>query len=117
MRRGEPVIASAEGMEPGGTTEVWLYSEPVRLGDAVTDSSGAFVVSAELPADIPTGDHRLVVSGSTPGGDDVAIAFAVEVLGDSAIARIASSPVVWILLVLMIVAALVLPNSLRRRRT
>ena len=116
VRRGEPVIASAEGLSPGETAEVWLYSDPVRLGDAVTDQTGAFVVAAELPEDTETGGHRLVVSGTTPDGDDVAIAFAVDVLGESALARIASSPVVWILLLLMTVAALVLPNSIRRRR-
>ena len=116
VRRGEPVVASAEGLAPGGTTEVWLYSDPVRLGDAVADANGAFVLSADLPADVESGDHHLVVSGTTPGRDEIAIVFAVEVLGDSALARIASSPVVWLLLLLMIVAALVLPNTLRRRR-
>jgi hypothetical protein len=117
VRPGEPVTASAEGLSPGSTTEVWLYSTPVRLGDAVTDARGAFVVVADLPRDTATGDHRLVVSGDTPGGDEVAIAFAVEVLGRSTLARVASSPLVWILLVLMVIAALVLPNSLRRRHT
>ena len=110
------MVASAEGLAPGGTTEVWLYSDPVRLGDAVADANGAFVLSADLPADVESGDHHLVVSGTTPGRDEIAIVFAVEVLGDSALARIASSPVVWLLLLLMIVAALVLPNTLRRRR-
>ena len=117
VRPGEPVTASAEGLSPGSTTEVWLYSTPVRLGDAVTDARGAFVVVADLPRDTATGDHRLVVSGDTPGGDEVAIAFAVEVLGRSTLARVASSPLVWILLVLMVIVALVLPNSLRRRHT
>jgi hypothetical protein len=114
VRRGEAILASARGMEPSTVADVWLYPSTVRLGDAVTDSAGDFVVQSEMPEDASTGDHRLVVAGTTETGDDIAIAFAVRVAGPSTLARIASSPLVWILIILMVLAALLLPSRVRR---
>lgn len=116
VRPGEPVVASAQGLAGGAVAEVWLYSEPVRIGETVTDVSGAFVVETELPNDVEEGDHRLVVSGETSTGDDIAIVFAVRKLGGSSLLRFAASPVVWILLAVVILMALLVPNRLRRIR-
>lgn len=114
VRQGEPILASARGLAPATVADVWLYSSPVRLGDAMTDASGGFVVQSDLPDDVVTGNHRLVVAGKTETGDDIAVAFAVRVTGASAFMRIASSPLIWILIVLMVLAALLLPSRIRR---
>jgi hypothetical protein len=116
VKQGEPVLASAQGLAPESKADVWVYSNPVQLGDAITDNSGAFVSQLRLPNDIGAGEHRLVVSGKMITGSDISIVFAMEVLGESALEKIASSPVTWFLLALMVLIALVLPNQLRRRR-
>ena len=116
VKQGEPVLASAQGLAPESKADVWVYSTPVQLGDAITDSSGAFVSQLRLPNDIGAGEHRLVVSGKMITGSDISIVFAMEILGESAFEKIASSPVTWFLLALMVLIALVLPNQLRRRR-
>jgi len=116
VKQGEPVLASAQGLAPESKADVWVYSNPVQLGDAITDNSGAFVSQLRLPNDIGAGEHRLVVSGKMITGSDISIVFAMEVLGESAFEKIASSPVTWFLLALMVLIALVLPNQLRRRR-
>ena len=116
VKQGEPVLASAQGLAPESKADVWVYSTPVQLGDAITDASGAFVSQLRLPNDIGAGEHRLVVSGKMITGSDISIVFAMEVLGESALEKIASSPVTWFLLALMVLIALVLPNQLRRRR-
>jgi hypothetical protein len=116
VKQGEPVLASAQGLAPESKADVWVYSNPVQLGDAITDNSGAFVSQLRLPNDIGAGEHRLVVSGKMITGSDISIVFAMEILGESAFEKIASSPVTWFLLALMVLIALVLPNQLRRRR-
>lgn len=114
VRSGEPVVATAQGLASDAVAEVWLYSDPMRIGDTVTDGSGAFVVEAELPDNVADGDHRLVVSGETTTGDDIAIVFAVRKIGGESLLRFASSPISWVLLALMILLALLVPNRVRR---
>jgi hypothetical protein len=80
----------------------------------VADAAGGLVAQPTVPDDAASGEHRIVVSAESPKGQQVVIAFPAKVLEDSVVTRIASSPITWVTLVLVVFLALFLPSRLRR---
>lgn len=62
---GAPLELSASGFDPGEDVEVWLHSDPIKLGilraDASGNASGTFVV----PDNVPAGSHTVKFIGMT----------------------------------------------------
>ncbi|WP_321780166.1 hypothetical protein [Schaalia cardiffensis] len=62
---GAPLELSASGFDPDEEVEVWLHSDPIRLGtiraDASGNASGTFVV----PDNVPAGSHTVKFIGTT----------------------------------------------------
>lgn len=49
--------------------KIFLFSDPVYVGDVLTNSAGAFNGSVQLPASVPAGRHTLQANGYTPTGE------------------------------------------------
>ena len=59
---GGRIVVLASGMTPGDSGEIVLFSEPDQLGVFEVDGRGVVQTEAIIPADIPVGDHTLVVA-------------------------------------------------------
>ena len=64
---GGALHLTGSGFLPGETVTAVLHSEPVTLGSARVDASGAFVLDVTIPADTPAGEHTVVVTGDRSG--------------------------------------------------
>lgn len=74
---GGTVTVRGTGFTPGlRGVRVELHSTPVLLGVVSTDATGAFTLTATVPASIPAGAHTVVVlvDGVTVGSSTVTIA-------------------------------------------
>jgi chondroitin AC lyase len=66
---GGRITVSGLAFEPGTIVTVELHSDPVELGTATVDGTGAFSLTATIPADTDPGAHEIVVLG---GGVELA---------------------------------------------
>lgn len=112
---------TGEGFAPGETVAIELRSEPVRLGEAVADDSGAFSIAVTIPSDTATGEHHVVLTGEDP---ESTISFAITVDPDTVIlpGGIATTgavvaPVLTLGLLLAAAGAALVILRLRRRRS
>ncbi len=55
------------GFQPGSVVDVWLFSDPLYLGQLLVDGSGDFSGSLPLPSIAP-GNHTLQVNGTSADG-------------------------------------------------
>ena len=117
LRVGEKITARAQGFAGETPIQLWLYSVPTKLGEGTTDQKGAYVTEQTLPEATEPGDHRLVLSAKNVDGNTVTVAFATRVIDKSLIIRVATSPFVWLLLIVLVILALILPSRLRTRRS
>jgi hypothetical protein len=61
---GFDYVVSGSGLAPGSIAEVWLYSEPTRLGQSVASAQGTVGINVVIPEDTPHGDHQLELNGT-----------------------------------------------------
>ena len=61
---GKSAYVTATGLLPGSTVSLYIYSSPQLLGSAVVDQSGTAKIAAVLPAELPSGNHRIVAVGT-----------------------------------------------------
>jgi len=79
FNRGSTFEVKGSGYLPKTTVEVWLNSDPVRIGTVTSDSLGRFTASVQIPQDFELGPHSLRVDGATKLGDQVTrIGISVE---------------------------------------
>ena len=112
LQRGDSVTVDIEGFDANSEIEVRLYSDPVLLGRSRVGGSGTLAASYEIPDAAETGDHKVVLKG-TGKGDDITLALSVAVGDESAGVNQAF---IVISIALAVLAALLLPVALRRRR-
>ncbi|WP_127794484.1 IPT/TIG domain-containing protein [Agromyces sp. LHK192] len=94
LRPGGTITVAGSGLAagtPGFAVE--LHSEPQSLGTVATDASGAFSLTATIPAGTPAGAHRVVVliGGVEVASADVTVASASATSGSNASSTSAGS--------------------------
>jgi methionine-rich copper-binding protein CopC len=106
---------SISGAEPGAELEVWLFSEPAKLGSVIVRDDGK--VSGMLPivAEVPAGDHRLVFKTRTATGDDATVSVGV-IVGEIG-GGVSIGSIIFGTLIAAVLAGLVIPATRRRRKT
>lgn len=62
---GAPLELSASGFDPGEEVEVWLHSDPIKLGTIRADASGNASGSFVVPDNVPAGSHTVKFVGTT----------------------------------------------------
>lgn len=117
VRRGSTVSSATTGFSAYSPVEAWCYSTPTKLGTETTNGLGETQGSYQIPTSISTGNHHLVIRGTNSSRQSVTIGFALRVTEDSLITRIATSPAVWVILILALLLALFIPGRVRRRNT
>jgi hypothetical protein len=78
--RDRTVAIQGEGFAPETEVEVWINSTPFKLGTALTDSSGAFSKTFDVPPGIELGEHTLTLSGTLSDGTLVQTSIGLVVL-------------------------------------
>jgi hypothetical protein len=61
---------------------VWLFSEPVKLGEIQADANGGFADLFDINSSIPLGDHTIQINGQHTDGSVRTVAMGVSVFGE-----------------------------------
>ena len=117
VRRGSTISSSTTGFTAYSPVEAWCYSTPIKLGTETTNGLGITKGRYQIPTTISPGNHHLVIRGTNSSHQSVTIGFAMRIPEDSLMSRIATSPVVWIILSFALLLALFIPGRLRQRNT
>lgn len=102
------------GVALGSDTEVWIYSNPVRLGVFSPDAEGSISARLVVPDEVQGGEHRFVVKAQAQSGDDETLALGIVVGASSE--GVQFEWLIGIPLALAVAAALIIPATRRRRR-
>ena len=78
--RDNLVDIAVEGLVPGTTYTVFMFSDPVELGRGEASQSGEVSTIVRVPTDAGHGGHTVQVNGVGPGGEMVSISMGIEVL-------------------------------------
>jgi methionine-rich copper-binding protein CopC len=95
-------------------TEVWIYSDPVRLGVFSPDAEGSISARLVVPDEVQGGEHRFVVKSRTQSGDDETLALGI-VVGEAS-EGVQFEWLIGVPLSVAVAAALIIPATRRRRR-
>jgi hypothetical protein len=76
---GFDYVVSGSGLAPGSIAEVWLYSEPTRLGQSVASAQGTVGINVVIPEDTPHGDHQLELNGTDFDGQAFVVSTPVVI--------------------------------------
>jgi len=111
----DQIVVEAQGYEPGNIVDVWMYSTPTRLGQLTVNASGAITGTFALPDSLSLGDHAVVLDGQNNQGQDVILGIGVSV-GEIDQSSLMSRLLIIVPVSMAILAALIIPTTLRRRR-
>ena len=115
VKPGETISVRISGIAPDSRVSAWMFSDPIDLGTAdatsVGEAEGTFVV----PMSVEEGNHTLVVEMTSADGDamQASLGMAVGALDNNGF----SVAVPLTLLAVAVLVAVVLPVTMRRRRT
>jgi hypothetical protein len=115
LNEGDKIVVEASGVEPDEDVAVWMFSTPTKLGVIAADSSGKISGTFNLPNGIESGEHRVVLSGTSRNGTDVVLGIGLSygaVNSGSTLTRV----LIAIPIALAILFGLFLPAVSRRRR-
>ena len=78
--RDELADVVVDGLVPGTTYTVYMFSDPIELGRGEVSAEGAVKALVQVPRDAPIGAHTLQFNGVGPGGEIVSTSVGFEVL-------------------------------------
>jgi hypothetical protein len=73
---------AGSGFAPNSMATVWLFSEPVKLGEIQADANGGFADLFAIDTAIPLGDHTIQINGQHTDGSVRTVAMGVSVFGE-----------------------------------
>ena len=76
---GQAVTITGENFKPGTTATFTLHSEPLALGSATVAANGTVSLTATVPADVPAGQHSVVITGTGVSGEAVEVSIPLTV--------------------------------------
>ena len=121
---GERVTLSGAGYGAASAVTLTLNSTPMSLGQATTDSSGAFSRTVTIPAAAEVGSHTITAAGVDPAGVGYVLSAAFEVTAGAAapasgtLPRTGAGTFAMVMVALLLVAAgAALVVAARRRRS
>jgi hypothetical protein len=108
------------GFAPGSIIKVWLFSDPASLADVRADANGTFTGRAQLPVEIPEGQHTVQLNGLSQNGTVRSVSLGVivqpEALPAPTFETVAFSPLWNLALVTAGVVLMFLLVLMARRR-
>lgn len=116
LEKGDAVRITVTGFAPKSVVEMRLYSDPILLGTPTVDDQGSLTTAYQIPDGLEAGDHRVVLVGKNYSGDKVVFTAGI-VLGAEATTSWLTRILIAIPLLGAVLAGLLLPAILRRRKT
>ncbi len=77
---GDSVDISVDGLQPNSEVEVAIYSTQRKLGSLQVNEFGELVASIEIPSNMESGPHTLVLRGLDQFGAQIELKFGLVVL-------------------------------------
>lgn len=117
------VSFSGTGYAPGSIIKVWMFSEPTSVTEVTADANGDFTGQAQIPADLPDGEHSLQLNGVNKEGQIRSVAMGVLIAPVVAAAlpavpsAVAGMNLLWVALFALLLVVLVGFGWSRRRRS
>lgn len=112
---GMKLSVSSTGLRPSTVVNLWMYSDPTIVASVTSSSDGTLNETVNSPASLAPGRHHFVVNSRTPDGGNVLAVFLMKVSPPPG-EGVSIGRIVAILLGVVVVFALALPPTLRRRR-
>ena len=81
---GKEAEVTGTGFAPSTSVSVWMFSAPRQLGSVAVGADGSFLGRLIVPADVPSGEHTIQVTGVTAGGERRAVNAGVVIAGADA---------------------------------
>ena len=78
--RDELADVAVDGLVPGTTYTVFMFSDPIELGRGEANAAGEVKTFVQMPKDAEYGSHTLQFNGVGPGGEIVSTSVGFEVL-------------------------------------
>ncbi|MFM8871227.1 MAG: fibronectin type III domain-containing protein [Actinomycetota bacterium] len=102
------------GFAGESNVDAWVLSDPVHLGQVLTTKGGTAEGVFQLPTDVETGNHRIVMRGTTAEGKEAVVAVGLRVASSEGVGW---SGLLVAVILAAVFAALFLPAVIRRRRS
>lgn len=115
MDQGDSIEIEVTGFGTESQVEVRMYSDPVLLGRSTVSALGNLMASYEVPESVDDGRHTVVLLGESQQGEELTFALAVFIGAESA-GPSTLTLLVGIPLGIAVIAALIIPAIIRRRR-
>jgi hypothetical protein len=115
LSRAAFIDVSLDGFQPGEGCSVWLFSTASKLGDSVVGPDGRVSGRFEIPSDVETGSHRIVVAVGEKSESSSRFTLGV-VNSEVSESSLASRALIAVPLAIAVVIGLLIPNQQRRKR-
>lgn len=115
LEPGMKITVSSTGLRPSATVNVWMYSTPVSVGSVTSMQDGTLNETFNAPESLELGRHHFVVNSRSQDGGNVVAVFLMKV-NPTPGEGVSIGRIVLVLLGVVVVIALALPPTLRRRR-
>jgi hypothetical protein len=102
------------GIKVATEVELWIFSDPVRVGAVRPDSNGSVVSVVNVPNDVVAGQHRFVIKAVNESGNEATMAVRIYLGGKDS--NVDFGWLIGVPLSLAIATALIIPATRRRRR-
>ena len=112
LSSGESADVSIAGLLPDSDVQVVIYSEPRNLGLLQVNEFGELVASIQIPNDMESGPHTLVLSGLDKFGKQIELKFGLVVYSPDSYIPIW----VWFLVGLLVISLAVSLVSQRSKK-
>lgn len=101
------------GFAPNSVITLWLFSNPIALGEFLTDENGEFATSIVIPDEVTLGEHTLQINGVSTSGELRTLNTSVVVIEEGNALQRNLMPAVLAAMAAIALASLVIA---RRRR-
>ena len=113
LREGAVLTLKGTGFAPNSTVTLWLFSQPVDLGEVTANAQGEVEVSVSLPAGVELGEHTVQMAGVSAEGELRVLNVAIVVEEAPSAGALPILPVAAGLLVLALVGAFLVTRRSR----
>jgi hypothetical protein len=115
LEPGMKLAITSTGLRASTVANLWMYSQPTIVASVSTAFDGTLNETVDSPSALESGRHHFVVNSRTPDGGNLLAVFPMKV-NEAPVEGVDVGRIVSIILAIVVVFALVLPPTLRKRR-
>lgn len=112
---GDILKINIGGFKPKSEVSMWFFSTPIKLGTAKVKADGTVSTTVRVPNGIEDGPHRVAVVAELTDGKPATFTLGV-VVGKLKSTSTLTRVLIVIPIILAVLAGMLLPNRLRRKR-